>query len=334
MIHRSESLPEATPPINPGLDVLAPSLCLPHSPHHSSMTHPYASREYAAAFEALARPIHVEALGSGFLLREVPGSGQIDAIGVHPVCVLTLGDARMGLEVLREAGAVSVVFVTDVLSQPPETVLRSAFPRVRSFKRHHLVDLGADDEPDYGKHHRYEVRRARRARRSRPVELAAALPEWWALYAELGARQEIRGLQNLPRSYFERLARLPGLVALGAFEANAMVGAHLFVEYEGRVHSHLAASSPRGYATGAAYALNDHAIRHFGRGGAQVLDLGGTAGVRDGDDGLDFFKRGFATRNETCFLCAAVLDESAYEALCEKRGRSDDFFPAYRSPAD
>jgi len=297
------------------------------------MMHPYASQEYAAAFESLARPIYVEALGSAFLLREVPGSGRIDAMGVHPVCVLTLRDASAGLEALRSEGAVSVVFVTDVLTQPPEPVLRSAFPRVKSFKRHHLVDL-AVGEPQYGKHHRYEVRRARRVLDCRPFDLFTSLPEWWALYEELLERHQIRGLQNLPRSYFERLARLPGLVALAAFEAGNMVSAHLFVQHESLVHSHLAASSPRGYATGAAYALNDYALRYFRDAGAQVLDLGGSAGIRDTDDGLDFFKRGFATRSESCFLCAAVLDAGAYEALCEERGRSEDFFPAYRSASD
>ena len=111
------------------------------------MMHPYASREYAAAFESLARPIYVEALGSTFLLREVPGSGRIDAMGVHPVCVLTLRDASAGLEALRAEGAVSLVFVTDVLTQPPESVLRNAFPRVRPFKRHHLVSEKLDREP-------------------------------------------------------------------------------------------------------------------------------------------------------------------------------------------
>lgn len=297
------------------------------------MMHPYASREYAAAFESLARPLYVEALGSTFLLREVPGSGRIDAMGVHPVCVLTLRDASAGLEALRAEGAVSLVFVTDVLTQPPESVLRNAFPRVRPFKRHHLVDL-AGDEPRYVKHHRYEVRRAERLLDCRPFDLVASLPEWLELYAELVERHQIRGLQNLPRAHFERLAQLPGLVALAAFEAERMVGAHLFVQHEDLVYSHLAASSPRGYEIGAAYALNDYAIRSFREAGARLLDLGGAAGVRDAEEGLDFFKRGFATRSERCFLCAAVLDADAYEVLCEERGRSEEFFPAYRSPSD
>ena len=65
--------------------------------------------------------------------------------------------------------------------------------------------------------------------------------------------------------------------------------------------------------------------------GVRVVDLGGAAGAEDDAGGLDFFKRGFATRSERNFLCGHVLDPERYDALCDAHGRSAEWFPAYRS---
>jgi hypothetical protein len=153
---------------------------------------------------------------------------------------------------------------------------------------------------------------------------------WCTLYSELVAHRRIRGLQVFSRRHFEALAEMPALVTVGSFVGEDLVSAHLWLRHEHRAYSHLAASSEAGYAIGAAYAVHDHALRHLAEDGVRIVDLGGTGGIRDAQDGLESFKRGFATHSERNWLCGKILDRRAYDALCDRFGSAEAFFPAYR----
>jgi hypothetical protein len=292
-----------------------------------ALTHPYASAAYARAFEGLAQPIELPGLRNWALVRQIPGSQREDVAGCYPLTVLgDLGGAPGDFAILRERGFVSLVLVADALAQVPVAALQSCFDHVRPFKTHYIHDYARPFA--YARHHRYEIRRARKSLEIRAAALADHLVQWNEMYDALVARHGIAGLQRFSRTYFVRLAALAGLQALGAWSGDRLVGMHLFFEHEGIVYSHLAAFSAEGYDLRAGYALNDGAIEHFR--GRRLIDFG--AGAGSGDDpenGLAVFKRGFANHALLVHLCGKVLDKEAYARLSEGRDEST-YFPAYR----
>ena len=100
----------------------------------------------------------------------------------------------------------------------------------------------------------------------------------------------------------------------------------------GRVHSHLAASSERGYACGAAYAVNDASLKYFAD--AELVNFGGPAGfANQQQDSLARFKRGFANAT-ALYICGKVLNSELYRRLTEEApavGHDQTYFPAYRA---
>lgn len=293
----------------------------------SGLTHPYSSEAYARAFEGLAEPLALPTLGTWVLKRRIPDADRHDAAGCYPLSVLRRGaDASADFIRLQSDGLVSLVLVADAFFGPGPDTLRRDFDVVRPFKSHYVHDYA--EAFRYGRHHRYEVKRARAACEVRPVRLTSHLSDWMRFYDELCARHNISGLQRFSPLYFERLAALPGLHALSAWHAGELTGLHLFIEYDGVAYSHLAAFSAAGYQARAGYAVNDLAIEHFR--GFRLIDFGAGAGVADDPaDGLAVFKRGFANRSETFYLCGKVLDAEAYELLSGGK-RRDAYFPAYR----
>jgi hypothetical protein len=291
----------------------------------SRLIHPYNSEAYARAFEGLAHPVALPGLGTWALQRPIPGSARHDAAGCYPLSVLPdPGRAASDFDLLRERGLVSLVLVADAFFSAPPEALRQCFDLVRPFKSHYVHDYARPFE--YGRHHRYETKRARAACEVAAAELARHLPEWEALYRGLCQRHGISGLQAFSARYFERLAALPGLRSLAAWHEGELLGMHLFVVHEGVAYSHLAAFSARGYELRASYALNDAAIEHFR--GQRSIDFGGGA-ADDPADGLAVFKRGFANRTQAFHLCGKVLDPQPYAELCAGVAPSG-YFPAYR----
>lgn len=293
----------------------------------SELTHPYSSEAYARAFEGLAEPLALPEFGTWILKRAIPGGARYDAAGCYPLTVLQ-SDANASPDFSRLQGdhLVSLVLVADAFFGPGPEALRRDFDVVRPFKSHYVHDYAGAF--GYGRHHRYEVKRARAACEVRPVALTDHLTRWIELYEELCARHNIAGLQRFSRLYFERLAALHGLHALSAWHAGELAGMHLFIEHEGVAYSHLAAFSATGYRVRAGYAVNDHAVEYFR--GFRLIDFGAGAGIADDPaDGLAAFKRGFANRSETFHLCGKVLDAEAYELLSADKPR-DAYFPAYR----
>jgi hypothetical protein len=291
------------------------------------MTHPYATTAYAGSLGHVGRPMSVPAWGGQVLVRSVAGESAEDAIGPYPLMLIDPAAALAeGMEQLHSAGMVSVVGVLDDQLRPPLERLAETFDFVRPFKTHYLYDRSLGPLA-YGKHHRYEVRRAHARVDVRPISLGEHAQAWRGLYTQLEARHGVGGVHAFPAEHHETLNVLPGLRAFAAFVDERMVSAHLFVAHDGYAVSHLAASAPEGYETGAAYAVNDLAIADLVD--CEVINFGGGAGFADNPaDGLVRFKAGFSNRTAPSYLCGKVLDPKTYASLSD--GYGDRFFPAYR----
>jgi len=292
------------------------------------MTHPYATADYARSLAHVGEALAVPAWGGHVLTRPTPDGRARDALGPYPLAVIARGaDVADGFEGLTAAGLVSLVVVLDERLRPAEADLEAGFDLVRPFKSHFLYDRGLGPL-EYGKHHRYELRRAQARVEVREIALADHLAAWQALYGDLAGRHGLTGLHAFPSLHHETLTRLPGVRAFGAFVEDRLVSAHIFVTHEGYATSHLAASAPEGYATGAGYAVNDLAVRALTD--CEVINFGGGAGLtEDPADGLVRFKKGFSNATAPSWLCGKVLDGAAYERLSSGFPR-DGFFPAYR----
>jgi hypothetical protein len=293
------------------------------------MTHPYATEAYARSLAHVGEAFPVPEWDSHVLVRPTPDGRGRDAIAAYPLAVISSGaDLAGGLQRLEAAGLVSVVLVTDDRLRPDASAMDAAFDFGRPFKSHVLYDRALGPLA-YGKHHRYELKRALARVEPREIALADHLPAWQALYGELAARHGFRGLHAFPAAHHQALARLPGVRTFGAFVRDRLVSAHLFITHDGYAVSHLAASSAEGYASGAAYAVNDLAVRALDD--CQLINFGGGAGFADDpSDGLVRFKKGFSNNAAHSYLCGKVLDDAAYEMLSAGCAQ-DGFFPAYRA---
>jgi hypothetical protein len=292
------------------------------------MTHPYATEAYAQSLAHVGEAFAVPEWDSHVLSRPISGGSDRDATGPYPLSVIADGaDLAGGLDRLAAADLVSVVLVVDERLRPGAAALEATFDFARPFKSHFLYDRSLGPL-SYAKHHRYELKRALARVEAREIALADHLTAWEALYGALAARHSLGGLHAFPAAHHQTLAKLPGVRTFGAFVDGRLVSAHVFVTHEGYAISHLAASAPEGYATGAAYAINDLAIATLSD--CETVNLGGGAGLtEDPADGLVRFKKGFANAAAPSYLCGKVLDRRAYETLGAGRAETS-FFPAYR----
>lgn len=294
------------------------------------MTHPYAGEAYARSLAHIGAPLAVPEWGGHVLVRPTQCGTREDATGPYPLAVLAPdADVAAGLARLKAAGLVSVVQVLDDRLRPALAAMEDAGATVRRFKSHFVHDRSLGPVA-YGKHHRYELKRALARTSVAEIRLADHLPGWIDLYGQLVARHGLGGLHDFPGGHHETLAGLAGLRTFGAFVEGRLVSAHLFVTHDGHAMSHLAASAPAGYQTGAAYAVNDLALTEMAD--CAVVNFGGGAGTGDDPaDGLVRFKKGFSNCLEPSYLFSAILDPEAYAAL-SARNAGTGFFPAYRGP--
>ena len=292
------------------------------------MSHPYASAAYAAGLSHVGAPFEVPEWGGHVLVRPTPSGEGLDAAGPYPLTMLTAeADVAGGLLRLKAAGAVSAVIVLDAARGPPAASAEAAFDFARPFKAHFFHDR-AVGPLELQKHHRYELRRAMAEVSTREIRLADHAQDWLHLYAALEAKHDVGGVHAFPAAHHHCLAQLPGVRTFGAFVEDRLVSAHLFITHAGYAVSHLAASTPEGYAARAAYAVNARAILELED--CDLINFGGASGAQDDPtDGLARFKRGFSNRVAASKLCGSVLDPKAYESL-SSGFEGGAFFPAYR----
>jgi hypothetical protein len=264
------------------------------------------------------------------LVRPIPGSPWHDALGCYPLAAVSRdADLKAGLERLRSADLVSVALVPDPLTSPSLDLLASAFFVCSPFKTHYLIDRHAGPIR-FGATHRRWIRKALRGSTVTPIALGDVLDEWQSLYDHTMTRRGVTGIQNFTPAYFAALATMPEITALVARSAGRIVAMTLWVRDGDIAYYHLGASSPEGYDMQAMYGLVAAANEHLV--GCRIIDLGGAAGVNDNpDDGLAYFKRGFANRKLTAYFCGSCLKNERYDQLAGNQPETS-FFPAYRQP--
>lgn len=277
----------------------------------------YTSPIYAGALSHIGKPIRLPRSGTWVLRRPIPGTDYYDAMGLYPLtCCRDASLLPADMACLHDM--VSLVFVAD-----PFMSLDGGWLDVyRPYKHHYAIDY--QKGVTISKHHRYYAKRS-----GVTVETLVwpqeYLSEWRALYGTLIDRHEITGVQVFSEESFRQQFDVPGLVAFRAYYKGDTHGMHLWYAQGDVAYSHLAACSPAGYASFAAYALMDAAIKFF-CGDVRYLDLGGVAD--DSSNGLTFFKSGWANTTKQAHLCGEILRPDIYEELTGER--ETDYFPAYR----
>jgi hypothetical protein len=295
--------------------------------------HGYLSAAYAASLADHGTP-RLLARSQGWVLRRpIDGTPWEDACGCYPL--FACQDWSRLADDLSELGDQIVSFsaVADPFGGYDLGLLGECFPQLaRPFKEHFIIDLERDPETYISRHH---LREARRALRKLSVERcdqpAEVLADWIRLYAILVERHGISGIPAFSEASFAAQLRVPGIVAFRAAYQGETVAIFLWYEQGEVAYYHLAAHSDEGYRLGASYALLRLAIDFFAASGPGWLDLGGSAGLGDADDGLAQFKRGWATGTRTAYLCGRIFDDEAYDELIRRTGMAvTSYFPAYR----
>jgi hypothetical protein len=211
--------------------------------------------------------------------------------------------------------------------------LQGEFEVAIPFKTHFLVDLAVPFDRYLRRHHR---RYARRSLSLVTVERAhdpfVHASEWADLYGHLVARRGITGLRAFSSNALARQLVVPGCHYFRAVSERDVVGALVCYLDRGVAYAHLVSTTLVGQQLMAPYALHWSAIEYF-RGKARWLALGGVPGYLDqGNEGLAFFKRGWATAICRTYFCAKVLNRTRYDELCNRLGDSrGPYFPPYRA---
>ena len=267
-------------------------------------SHPYCSAAYAQALEeAGSHAFEVPGWGAHVLVREGPGGKRL-AVGarpfasLHPAC-----DLQAGLDHLREAGVTSVSLVTDPLWGAEPADLKQAFDICRPFKEIYLVDKESE-RTRIGKRHRNRIKHARSKTEVREIDLRDHLERWLELYRRNVTNRKIP--QPFTDEYFERLAEFPELQTFAVMVDDEIATIAMWIPYRDTLYFHDAASSAEGHATGASYVAFAHIVENLK--GCRYVFLGGAADFFDDPlDGLARFKRGFANRSNTSYLCSSIL---------------------------
>jgi len=280
----------------------------------------YLSAAYTESLAEFGSPIALPRSGS-WLLRRTIVPGISDAMGPYPLfCCRDWRALDADLDELAAnhpsddvapGAPVSAVVVTDPFADCDPARLAAAFrDRAVAFKEHFVADLSRPLSSFVSAHHRRYARRDTLA-----VQVCADplrwLDDWCALYQNLCARHEIRGIPALSRAAFRRQLAVPGLIAFRASAGADTLGMVLW------------------------YRQGDVAYYHLAAAGVPWAGLGagpsGGAGASHGTDGLVRFKRGWSTGTRTTYLCGRIFRADTYRALARERGFEESrYFPAYR----
>ncbi|MHB1469620.1 MAG: hypothetical protein ACYCX7_10730, partial [Solirubrobacteraceae bacterium] len=241
--------------------------------------------------------------GTHVLVREGPGGKRL-AVGARPFASLDLGcDLEAGLDDLREAGVTSVSLVTDPLWGAEHRELAEAFDVCRRFKQIYLVDTTVE-KATISKRHRNRIKNARDATEIREIPLTEHLERWFELYSLNVAKRRIP--QPFTDAHFEYLASLPQLRTVAVLVDGEIATITMWLPYRDTLYFHDAASSGVGHAKAASYVAFAHVVEQFKD--CRYIFLGGAADFFDDPlDGLARFKRGFANRSQTSYLCSSIL---------------------------
>ncbi|HEV8433697.1 MAG TPA: hypothetical protein VGR95_09795 [Thermoanaerobaculia bacterium] len=224
---------------------------------------------------------------------------------------------------------ISFVGVTDPFGDYSKPMLDRTFPDlVARYKEHHIVESARWNGGS--RHHRYYARRASKFVHvylaGRPSDYSEA---WLSLAQTLAKRHSIRGIGGFSENAYRKQLAIPGAHLFLAETGAEIVAGQIWIVSESGAYSHATASSERGYAVRASYALYAAAIDHLSRT-VPFLDLGASPDQGHGS-GLEAFKAGWATTTRPVFLCGRILNEPAYSALSARVPPDVRYFPRYRA---
>jgi hypothetical protein len=290
----------------------------------------YRHRSYAESFFETGTCVELPACGGWIVRRAIARTGFHDAMGCYPLFACRDWN-RLAADLATLDGLISLTLVTDPFSDIDFAALSGVFDVVRPFKQHHVAEAARATELPMTRHHRRNVSRARRAVAVEQCDAADHLDEFVQLYDVLRRRHRISGIRAFSREALDRQLHVPGIVGFRATAGGALAGIHLWYLDGDVAFGHLGATNALGYATMASYALYAFAIETLS---ARVrwLDLGAapSAQVQARSQGLDEFKRGFATATRPVFLCGKIFDRMRYDELAGPH-HARGYFPAYRA---
>ena len=293
----------------------------------------YLNETYANSLEEFGAPVALTASGGWILRRAIADTGCVDAMGVYPLlCCRDWSRLPQDLEAL-DRDLVSFAAVLDPFGDVSIAADQRLWSVARPFKRHYVADLTAPLDSYVSEHHKYYARQAlKRVGVELCDEAVGHLDEWCQLYHELSNRHGVTGLRRFSRASFEKLLATPGLLAFRACADGATVGMNLIMVHREVAYTHLSAFSEEGYRRRAAYAIRWTVLEAL-RSRARWLDLGGSAGAEDANDGLSAFKRGWSNETRVAWFCGRVCNRGAYDDLVAQFGieAGERYFPAYRA---
>ena len=139
--------------------------------------HPYACAAYADAFLPDYEPLYLPYSRISILKRTIPGTLYYDALGCYPLSPLfDIGGLEKDWQWLKKENLVSLVLVADPFFCPLEHALKACFDHVLLYKEHYMHDFGIPHA--YGRHHRYEVKRAYKAVEIKTLALTDHIEDW------------------------------------------------------------------------------------------------------------------------------------------------------------
>lgn len=195
----------------------------------------------------------------------------------------------------------------------------------------------------YGRILRQEIQQARRRGVSTTIdEDWSALDDFLEIYHSTMDRNHAADSYYFPREYFDRLRERLGnrcFLAVARYQGQ-VAAACTVLECNGILQAHLGGPSPRHLKLSPFKELFD-SLRQTGKSrGNSVMHIGGGRGAAN--DSLFAFKARFSPRRHSYYVGRWVLDQNAYNALCEERrtltgfeeaDSGNSFFPAYRVPS-
>jgi hypothetical protein len=294
----------------------------------------YLHPKYAQSLAEFGRPRELPHCQGWVLERQIPGFPDRDGMGSYPIFACQdWSRLPMDLETLGK-DLVSLSLVTDPFGEYDMDCLRRFFGDVViPFKQHFIVDLDRPMETFVCQHHRRYAHKALQDvfidRGDTPLSY---LNEWSDLYGTLIERHRIRGIAAFSKRCFAQQLGIPGIVVFRALHEKTTVGMLLWY-VQGEVgYYHLGAYSPPGYELRASFALFWFAIKHFIDQGFRWLNLGAGTGVEENSkDGLNRFKRGWATGTRLAYFCGRIFNQARYSEIMRAKGISEvDYFPSYR----
>ncbi|MGH9872777.1 MAG: GNAT family N-acetyltransferase [Pyrinomonadaceae bacterium] len=295
----------------------------------------YSHAAYAASLAQWGTPRALCRSGGWLLVRPIPESGYVDAMGCYPLFVCEdWSQLKRDLETIDEA-LVSLAVVTDPFGSYDVDFLRRCFPDlVVPFKQHFVTDLRRAPDTYVHPHHRRNARKALNEMRVEKCDNPEDfLDDWISLYSTLIERHQITGITAFSRQSFAEQLRTPGIRVFRAVHDDVTIGMVLWYQQQHRAYYHLGAYSPLGYDLRASFALFDQSIQYFAEQKIEWLNLGAGAGSgADAKSGLNRFKEGWSTGTRTVYFCGRVFDRDKYEELSPARHLgTTDYFPAYRA---